>query len=84
MKVIISWLLLFGSPAFAAEPLMPNEAQKYLEQMDCAFSAFSVYTGKDVSSMIGSLKNGQAYSRVSNPSSSDRHDAGKSHESGPV
>lgn len=59
----MKWLLiiqisLLGNFSYGAETIYPQDAGIYLEKMNCIFSAYAKYTGKDA----GILKNGQAYS----------------------
>jgi hypothetical protein len=64
MRLIILGLYFIASISFADDTIYPKDAMKYLKKLDCRFSAFAVYTGKDMSSDLGSLKHGQAYSRA--------------------
>lgn len=55
-------ILIINSYSLASDTIYPKDAINYLEKMDCDFSAFATYTGPDASSMLGSLKKGQAFS----------------------
>lgn len=64
IKAFISTILLVVA-AYGGEPISPKEAEAYLTKLNCIFSAYSVYTGKDASiSGLGSLKSGQAFSNA--------------------
>lgn len=59
---IIVVFFLFAAESNADDTIYPKDATSFLKEVGCIYSAFAVYKGQDVDSMLGSLKSGQAYS----------------------
>jgi hypothetical protein len=64
MMPLIVLLLMMGASSYGDDVIRKEDAISYFKKMDCKFSAFTVYGGKGVTSLLGSLKSGQVFDRA--------------------